>query len=281
MTPRGSDKRAQAPAGSIDAVSDVLHVHRYGPSRPAEVLAIHGLTGHGKRWQTLAARHLPELAIAAPDLIGHGRSSWAAPWTLDANAAALADLLDTDAVGPVLVVGHSFGGAVALNLAAARPDLVAALVLLDPAVGLDGGWMRDIADNMFASPDYTDRREARAEKANGSWGEVDADELDRELDEHLIEFPSGRCGWRISIPAMMSYWSELARPISLPDNGTPTTLVRAARTDPPYAPDELISALDARLGSDFTLTQWDCDHMVAQARPADTAAVIRKQLAGE
>jgi lipase len=80
---------------------------------------------------------------------------------------------------------------------------------------------------------------------------------------------------------MMSYWSELARPISLPDNGTPTTLVRAARTDPPYAPDELISALDARLGSDFTLTQWDCDHMVAQARPADTAAVIRKQLAGE
>ena len=61
----------------------------------------------------------------------------------------------------MVVVGHSFGGAVALNLAAARPDLVAALVLLDPAVGLDGGWMRDIADDMFASPDYTDREEAR------------------------------------------------------------------------------------------------------------------------
>ena len=74
----------------------------------------------------------------------------------------------------MVVVGHSFGGAVALNLAAARPDLVAALVLLDPAVGLDGGWMRDIADDMFASPDYTDREEAALEKVNGSWGEVDA-----------------------------------------------------------------------------------------------------------
>lgn len=238
------------------------------------MLAIHGLTGHGQRWQTLATRHLAEFAVAAPDLLGHGRSSWAAPWTIDANVAALADLLD----GPVVVVGHSFGGAIALNLAAARPDLVSALVLLDPAVGLDGGWMRDIADDMFASPDYPDRAEARAEKVNGSWGEVDADELERELDEHLVDLPTGRVGWRISIPAMMSYWSELARPTALPAKGIPTTLVRAARTDPPYATDELIASLADRLGADLTLLHWDCDHMVAQARPADTAALIRERL---
>jgi lipase len=278
MTPRGSDKRPTSTAGSINAVTDVLHVHRYGPSRPPQILAIHGLTGHGQRWQTLATRHLPDVAIAAPDLVGHGRSSWAAPWTLDANVAALADLLDADTDGPVVVVGHSFGGAVALNLAAARPDLVAAVVLLDPAVGLDGRRMRDIADDMFASPDYTDREEARSEKADGSWGDVEPDELDRELDEHLIELPNGRRGWRISIPAMMSYWSELARPITLPRNGTPTTLVRATRTDPPYATNALISLLNSQLESDFTLVEWDCDHMVPQARPADTAAVIRKQL---
>jgi lipase len=77
---------------------------------------------------------------------------------------------------------------------------------------------------------------------------------------------------------MLSYWSELARPITLPRNGTPTTLVRATRTDPPYATDALISSLDAQLGSNFTVEEWDCDHMVPQARPADTAAVIRKQL---
>ncbi|EID13366.1 lysophospholipase [Mycolicibacterium phlei RIVM601174] len=141
-------------------------MHRFGPAGPARVLAIHGLTGHGQRWQTLADRHLPEFAIVAPDLIGHGHSSWAAPWTIDANVAALAAVVDGE--GPVVVVGHSFGGALALRLAADRPDLVSRLVLLDPAVGLDGEWMRQIADDMFASPDYTDRAEARAEKANGS-----------------------------------------------------------------------------------------------------------------
>ena len=52
--------------------------------------------------------------------------------------------------------------------------------------------MREVADDMLASPDYTDREEARAEKASGSWGEVDADELERELDEHLIDLPNGR-----------------------------------------------------------------------------------------
>ena len=164
MTPRGSDKSPKTAAGSIYAVSQDLNVHRYGPDGPAQILAVHGLTGHGQRWQTLATRHLAGVSILAPDLLGHGRSSWAAPWTLDANVAALADLLVREAAHPVLVVGHSFGGAIALKLAAARPDLVGSLVLLDPAVGLDGAWMANIADDMMASPYYLDRGEARTER---------------------------------------------------------------------------------------------------------------------
>jgi lipase len=259
-------------------VTEALNTYRYGPAGPARILGVHGLTGHGQRWETLANRHLPEFGVLAPDLLGHGRSSRDAPWTIDANVAALAALLEANGSAPVTVVGHSFGGAIALALAAARPDLVAGLVLLDPAVGLDGRWMRDIADDMFASPDYTDRDEARAEKVSGSWGEVDEAELERDLDEHLVDLPNGRVGWRISVPAMLSYWSELTRPFALPRDGTPTTLVRATRTNPPYVSDELVSALDARLGTDFTLLEFDCDHMVAQAKPVETAELIRRHV---
>jgi lipase len=255
-----------------------LNVYRFGPVGPAQVLVIHGLTGHGRRWETLATRQLSDVAVVAPDLLGHGRSSWDAPWTIEANVTALGALLDTDGSGPVVVVGHSFGGAIALNLAAMRPDLVAGLVLLDPAVALDGRRMREIADEMYSSPDYADRAEARAEKVDGSWGEVDESELERELDEHLIDLPNGRMGWRISIPAMLSYWSELTRPVPLPRDGTPTTLVRATRTQPAYASDELIASLEAALGTDFTLLHWDCDHMVPLAKPGETAAVIRARL---
>ncbi|MDX1884017.1 alpha/beta hydrolase [Mycolicibacterium sp. 120270] len=258
--------------------SQFLNVHRFGPEQPAQVLAVHGLTGHGLRWRTLATRHLPGFSILAPDLLGHGRSSWEAPWTLEANVAALADLLAKETTRPVVVVGHSFGGAVALKLAVTRPDLVASLVLLDPAVGLDGAWMANIADDMMASPYYLDRDEARNEKVHGSWADVDSLELDAELDEHLVEQPDGRCGWRISIPAMMSYWSELARPFVVPHKGIRTTLVRATRTSPPYVTDELVAALSDKLGPRFSLIDFDCDHMVAQAKPAETAAVIRDRL---
>lgn len=262
----------------MKTVTHALHLHRYGPPGPVQILAIHGLTGHGRRWRTLSTVHLPEFAVAAPDLIGHGRSSWAAPWTIDANVAALATLVENEADGPVLVVGHSFGGAIALHLAAACPDLVSGLVLLDPAIGLDGQWMREIADAMLASPDYTDRDEARTEKATGSWADVSPAELDDDLDEHLVALPNGRYGWRIELPAMMSYWSELARDIVLPRKGTPTTLVRAQWTAPPYVSQQLIDQLSGHLGADFTLLDFACQHMVPHAKPAETAIVIRDML---
>lgn len=284
MTSRGSDKsrRPESGIGIVGrtwhhwCVTTPLHVHRYGPATAPQVLAIHGVTGHGRRWETIAG-HLSDVAIVAPDLIGHGRSTWAAPWTIDANVEALITLL-AEAAEPVVVVGHSFGGAIALRLAEAAPDMVAALVLLDPAVGLDGEWMAEIADDMFTHPDYTDRAEARQEKASGAWADVDDAQLDAELDEHLIDLDNGRVNWRISIPAMLSYWSELARPISLPRTGTPTTLVVASRTQPPYVTDELRTALADRLGDQLTVLELDCDHMVAQALPAQTASHISDRL---
>lgn len=256
---------------------DDLHVHRYGPAGPIGLLAIHGLTGHGQRWQQLAGM-LPGVCVAAPDLIGHGRSTWSAPWTIEANVAALAALLDQQADAPVPVVGHSFGGAVALHLAAARPDLVGSLLLLDPAIGLDGAWMAEIAAAMLASPDYPNPAQARAEKTGGAWSDVAADLVDTELDEHLIALADGRYGWRISVPAVMSYWSELARDIVLPPGGIATTLIRATHTTPPYVSDELVTGLTDRLGADFTLVDLACGHMVAQARPAEVAAAVRALL---
>ncbi|RVW00288.1 alpha/beta fold hydrolase [Rhodococcus xishaensis] len=256
----------------------VLHAHRYGPAGPIRVLAIHGLAGHGYRWRQLARQYLDDLPLVAPDLLGHGRSSWAAPWTLEANVAALATLIEQDADQPVMVVGHSFGGGLALHLAAARPDLVDSLVLLDPAIGLDGHWMRRSAEELLEAPDYADRDEARQHKALDLWSDVPASELEAELDEHLIPWPAGRVGWRVCLPAMVSYWSELARPIVVPRERIRTTLLRSTRTDPSCVTPALIEALKSGLGSNFELVNVACKHMVPLARPTETAAAIRRRL---
>ncbi|HEY5855642.1 MAG TPA: alpha/beta fold hydrolase [Aldersonia sp.] len=250
-----------------------LHVQSFGPADGPLVLAVHGLTGHGRRWAALARDHLADVRIVAPDLRGHGRSPATPPWGFEAHVADLTAVLER--VGAAVVVGHSFGGAVALHLASERPDLVRSLVLLDPAIGLDPARLLTVAEQTLASPDYTNAAEARADKANGSWGEVAPELLDEELAEHLVPWPHGRVGWRINLSAVTACWGELAREFVLPPPGMRTSLVQAMKVQPPYVTPEFREALAA---ARVTVAEWDCDHMVPQARPAEVAALIRTHL---
>lgn len=256
----------------------VLHTHRFGPSDGPTVLALHGITGHGRRWKPLANQNLAEAHVLAPDLLGHGRSSAEPPWHIEGQADALAQLLRDEATGPVLVVGHSFGGAVAVHLADRHPDLVRGLVLLDPAIAIAPDRILEIASATVASPDYTDVAEARAEKLGSDWGEVPHELLEDELAEHLVPTRDGRVGWRMSVTAVTAYYGELARPFVLPPAGMPTVLVRALQVQPPLANDEFVSALSERLGEHFHYRELDCNHMVPIARPAETEKIVRELL---
>ncbi|KQX46163.1 MULTISPECIES: alpha/beta hydrolase [unclassified Streptomyces] len=75
------------------------------------------------------------------DLLGHGLSDRPADfdYRMESQAAAVAALLDHLGVTAVDLVGHSMGGAVAIHLAAARPDLVARLVVAEPNLYAGGG----------------------------------------------------------------------------------------------------------------------------------------------
>ncbi|MFC9787785.1 alpha/beta fold hydrolase [Rhodococcus sp. NPDC127528] len=260
------------------AVVADLETHRYGPVDGPPVLALHGMTGHGQRWRHLADGFLPQVRMLAPDLRGHGRSTWAPPWSIDSQVDDLVELLESEATAPVVLVGHSYGGTIALHLAARAPELVRGLLLLDPAVAIDPTKLLEIADLTVRYPDYTDAAEARSEKVHGAWADVPDEILDAEIAEHLIDVEGGRVGWRYAVPAVVASWGELARPIVVPRADLPTVLVQAMRVQPPYVSAELRGALAERLGDLFTVVEMDVDHMVAQSRPAEIAALIEKLL---
>jgi pimeloyl-ACP methyl ester carboxylesterase len=68
-------------------------------------------------------------------------SSASGPFTVAQHVADAVAVLDELGTGPAVVLGHSWGGHLALHLALARPDLVAGLVLADPLGGIgDGGF---------------------------------------------------------------------------------------------------------------------------------------------
>ncbi len=107
---------------------------------PARVF-VHGLGGDSATtWSGLAPRLEPTgRRSLLVDLLGHGRSD--APgefgYTLAEHADTVADVVDSAVGEGVDVVGHSMGGAVAIVLAARRPDLVRSLLLVEP--NLDPG----------------------------------------------------------------------------------------------------------------------------------------------
>lgn len=85
--------------------------------------------------QTLAMLTEPALAV---DLPGFGRSAPPpSPWTPRDYAAFLDEELLAALRAPVVLVGHSFGGRVAVHLAAAHPDAVRALVLTGAPLSRD------------------------------------------------------------------------------------------------------------------------------------------------
>jgi pimeloyl-ACP methyl ester carboxylesterase len=108
-----------------------------GPVDGPPVLLVHGNCSSADFWVPLL-RHLPEhWRIVAPDLRGYGTSS-AAPvdatlglGDFTSDVLALLPHVYAESARPV-VVGHSMGGGVAMNLAIAAPDRVAALVLESP-----------------------------------------------------------------------------------------------------------------------------------------------------
>ena len=80
---------------------------------------------------------LPErMRVIAVDLPGHGESSSPPGSSIDDYAAAVADFASTLGCGPIVVVGHSMGGSIAIALAARQPALVRGLVLIASCVKL-------------------------------------------------------------------------------------------------------------------------------------------------
>lgn len=103
-------------------------------SEPA--LYLHGLGGASTNWTDLAALLADRLDGEAPDLPGFGRSGPppGRDYSLAAQARLAAELIERRGRGPVHLFGNSMGGAIAVLLAGTRPDLVATLTLISPAM---------------------------------------------------------------------------------------------------------------------------------------------------
>jgi pimeloyl-ACP methyl ester carboxylesterase len=104
----------------------------FGASGPPVVI-LHGLLGAARNWASIAKEIGASHRVFALDLRNHGRSPWAATMSFDEMAGDVAGLIERDALGAVMLIGHSLGGKVAMRLALTRPELIARLFVVDVA----------------------------------------------------------------------------------------------------------------------------------------------------
>ncbi len=113
-----------------------LYVRRWGPPTGPPLLFLHSLgPASSAAFLGLGVQPLVDAGwcVAAPDLPGYGASPPVEPdsYAVPALAGFVERLADTLGWEQFVLAGHSWGGAISCHVAAARPDRVAALVLVD------------------------------------------------------------------------------------------------------------------------------------------------------
>jgi pimeloyl-ACP methyl ester carboxylesterase len=117
-------------------MTNVIRISR-AEREKACVVALHCSLGSGRQWKTLADEIGRSHPFFAPDISGYGTNSSALdlPLTLAEEVRALSGTLN-DAKGPIHLVGHSYGGAIAFKIAtcSAFAHRVRSLTLIEPVL---------------------------------------------------------------------------------------------------------------------------------------------------
>jgi pimeloyl-ACP methyl ester carboxylesterase len=263
-------RRALARVGALE-----LAYQDWGELGGRPIVLVHGFGVQSHTWDPVASVLARRgWRVVAPDLRGHGGSSWAPDgYRVEQLAGDVAGLLDQLGVAGAAVVGHSLGARVGLALAGLRPDLVGALVLSDvgPEVRRAGAQRATaVGKRRLDRQGYASREEAEAayREADPGWAPVFYElharhQLRENWAGKLVERADPDTFWitRSAGRADDARLWEHARRLS-----APVLFVYGARSE--YT-DAALVARFAEAFPTFTAVELPTGHQVVRERPAE------------
>lgn len=177
-----------------------VHYLEWGASTAPAVLAMHGGGQTAYMFEDIGATLRDRRHIIAIDLPGHGDSG-SLPDTGGVSrqelAATVPGVLDEFGVRPVAIIGASLGGIIGMTVAAARPELVSAIVLIDVGHRLEPEGVARIIDFMQKHESFGSLEEAAA--AIAEYLPNRKPSPPERLRRNLRQRPDGRWVWKHSL----------------------------------------------------------------------------------
>jgi len=251
-----------------------LHLEEWGTRDAPRVVCLHGVTSHGRHFAKLA-ESLPGFHVLAPDLIGHGSSPYEPPWDLETHMEAVVQTVKPE---PAVLVGHSFGGRLAFELAARAPKLVPRLVLLDPAIHVFPQVALFAAENARKDRAYVSFEEGIDRRYDESQlSRAPRELVEEELRGHLVWSDDGAYRYRYSQAAVVAAYGEMAsQQPPFASARIPTLVVLGEQSYLPY--DHLLDAHRDALGGLLEVVVVPGGHTVLWDALAETTAVVTEFL---
>jgi esterase len=257
-----------------------LHYVDWGGSG-APLVMLHGLSGHARTWDHTAAALSDRYHALALDQRGHGDSDWAPQYGLRPMAKDLLDWLDALHLSDVTLMGLSMGGLVSFVFAAAHPDRVARMVIMDIGPEIAPAGSANVSSSLAANDVFSSADEAFAQARAANPRPTDAT-LRHRVRHNLRELPDGTLTYK--------YDKELRRnPRALFDHtpaelwaawravSCPVLLVRGADSDV-LAADTAQRMLAENPNVSFASIP-DCGHSITLDRPDGLLEVVSPWLA--
>jgi lipase len=249
----------------------LLHAHEWGDPQGEPLVCLHGVTGYAGVYQRLAEERWRERRVLAFDLRGHGRSGWEPPWSFATHVADLTETATALGLSTADWVGHSFGGRLVLELAAARPQLVRRAALLDPAIQLLPHVALDAAEFERREPVFGSSEDYVQERLV-MYPDSPRAAIEHEAAEHLEPQRDGSLRRRTCQAAAISIYGELAAAPPSPSTLAAETLLLHAPAYGLVWPEQ-VEAYRAALGDRLRvvevpgmhMVQWDAFDEVAEA----------------
>jgi esterase len=219
---------------------DILNHERVaaeGASPGRWLYMLHGIFGAGRNWASLArriVRERPEWGALLVDLRQHGGSQgFAPPHTLDAAAADIHRLAEHTGMPPGALLGHSFGGKVALVYARTPPPTLEQIWIVDstPEAGEPGGSAWRMLEIVTALPRRFDTRRSLV-------AALEHDGVEPAIAQWMatnLEARDGAYTWRFELDALEAllrdfFATDAFDVIEAPPPGATLHIVRATRS---------------------------------------------------